>query len=219
MLGILINCFSIICGSTLGAISKKFMNDGYKSILNQVIGISALIIGMSTTMSSISTSQYQIMFIIFLTLGGVIGQLINFENILSNIMTRFSSNGLNEGLTVAISLLCVGSIPILGPLQSALQGDNTFLQINTIFSGITSLILASTFGITIILSAFILLVIEVLVFFSADFLSVFMTTNIMNEITLIGGILALCTGLNILKITKIKVLNLLPALFIPIFLL
>ncbi|WP_053061643.1 DUF554 family protein [Paenibacillus sp. VT-400] len=93
------------------------------------------------------------------------------------------------------------------------------MQINTIFSGITSLILASTFGIGIIFSAFILLVIEVLVFFSADFLSVFMTTNIMNEITLIGGILALCTGLNILKITKIKVLNLFPALFIPIFLL
>lgn len=96
MLGILINCFSIICGSTFGAISKRFMNDGYKSILNQVIGIRALIIGMSTTMSSISTSQYQIMFIIFLTLGGIIGQLINFENILSNIMTKFSSNGLNE---------------------------------------------------------------------------------------------------------------------------
>ncbi|MCL6660895.1 DUF554 family protein [Paenibacillus amylolyticus] len=130
MLGIF-NCFSIICRNTLGAISKRFMNEGYKSILNQVIGISALIIGMSTTMSSISTSQYQIMFIIFLTLGGIIGQLINFENILSNIMT----------------------------------------------------------------------------------------TNIMNEITLIGGILALCTGLNILKITKINVLNLLPALFIPIFLL
>ncbi|WP_201770144.1 MULTISPECIES: DUF554 family protein [unclassified Paenibacillus] len=55
--------------------------------------------------------------------------------------------------------------------------------------------------------------------FSADFLSVFMTTNIIKEITLIGCILALCTGLNILKITNIKVLNLLPALFIPIFLL
>jgi hypothetical protein len=46
-----------------------------------------------------------------------------------------------------------------------------------------------------------------------------MTTNIMNEITLIGGILALCTGLNILKITKIKVLNLMPVLLIPIILL
>lgn len=69
------------------------MNDGYKSILNQVIGISALIIGISTTMSSISTSQYQIIFIIFLTLGRITGQLINFENILSNIMTKFSSNG------------------------------------------------------------------------------------------------------------------------------
>ncbi|WP_350338888.1 DUF554 family protein [Paenibacillus sp. UMB7766-LJ446] len=96
MLGILVNCFSIICGSTLGAISKRFMNDGYKTILNQVIGISALIIGISTTTSSISTSQYQIMFIIFLTLGGIIGQFINFENILSNMMNKFSSNGLQD---------------------------------------------------------------------------------------------------------------------------
>ncbi|NUU77657.1 DUF554 family protein [Paenibacillus xylanilyticus] len=144
MLGILVNCFSIIFGSTIGAISKKFVNDGYKAILYQIIGISAVIIGISTTMDSISTSQYQVMFVIFLTVGGIIGQLINFDQMLSKIMTRFSSNGLNEGLTVAFSLLCLGSIPILGPLQSALQGDNTFLQINTIFSGITALILASS---------------------------------------------------------------------------
>ncbi|WP_337032613.1 DUF554 family protein [Paenibacillus illinoisensis] len=219
MLGILVNCFSIVFGSTLGAITKKFVNDGYKAILYQVIGISAIIIGISTTINSISTSQYQVMFVIFLTVGGIIGQLINFDQILSRIMTRFSSNGLNEGLTVAISLLCLGSIPILGPLQSALQGDNTFLQINTIFSGITALILASSFGFGIMFSAIILFVIEALVFFSADFISVYMTTNIINEITLIGGILALCTGLNVLKITEIKVLNLLPALFIPIFVL
>lgn len=216
MFGILVNCFSIVFGSTLGAITKKFVNDGYKAILYQVIGISAIIIGISTTINSISTSQYQVMFVIFLTVGGIIGQLINFDQILSRIMTRFSSNGLNEGLTVAISLLCLGSIPILGPLQSALQGDNTFLQINTIFSGITALILASSFGFGIMFSAIILFVIEALVFFSADFISVYMTTNIINEITLIGGILALCTGLNVLKITEIKVLNLLPALFIPI---
>ncbi|MGG4131331.1 DUF554 family protein [Paenibacillus illinoisensis] len=219
MLGILVNCFSIVFGSTLGAITKTFVNDGYKAILYQVIGISAIIIGISTTMESISTSQYQVMFVIFLTVGGIIGQLINFDQILSKIMTRFSSNGLNEGLTVAISLLCLGSIPILGPLQSALQGDNTFLQINTIFSGITALILASSFGFGIMLSAIILFIIEALVFFSADFISVYMTTNIINEITLIGGILALCTGLNVLKFTEIKVLNLLPALFIPIFVL
>ncbi|WP_419889682.1 DUF554 family protein [Paenibacillus xylanexedens] len=78
-----------------------------------------------TTKSFVGTKIKSTSFF-FLTLGAIIGQLINFENLLSNIMTKSSSNGLNEGLTVAISLLCVGSIPILGPLQSALQGDNTF---------------------------------------------------------------------------------------------
>lgn len=219
MLGIWINCFSIICGSTIGAISKRFIHEGCKSILNQVIGVSALIIGISTTMASLSTSDFQIRFIIFLTLGGIIGQLIDIEKRLDKLMARFSAGSLSEGLTIAISLLCVGSIPILGPLQSALQGDNTFLQINTIFSGITALILASTFGIGIMITSLILFVIETAVFFSADFISGYMTTSVINEITIIGGILALCTGLNILKITKINVLNLLPALFIPIFLL
>lgn len=219
MLGIWINCVSIICGSTIGAISKRFIHEGCKSILNQVIGVSALIIGISTTMASLSTSDFQIRFIIFLTLGGIIGQLIDIEKRLDKLMARFSAGSLSEGLTIAISLLCVGSIPILGPLQSALQGDNTFLQINTIFSGITALILASTFGIGIMITSLILFVIETAVFFSADFISGYMTTSVINEITIIGGILALCTGLNILKITKINVLNLLPALFIPIFLL
>lgn len=83
----------------------------------------------------------------------------------------------------------------------------------------TALILASTFGIGIMLTSLILFVIETAVFLSADFISGYMTTSVINEITIIGGILALCTGLNILNITKINVLNLLPALFIPVFLL
>ncbi|WP_339276360.1 DUF554 family protein [Paenibacillus sp. FSL W8-0426] len=97
MLGIWINCFSMICGSTIGAISKRFIHESYKSILNQVIGVSALIIGISTTMNSLSTSEFQVMFIIFLTLGGIIGQLINIEKRLDKLMARFSAGRLNEG--------------------------------------------------------------------------------------------------------------------------
>jgi len=216
MIGILINCFSIIVGGTAGAFSRKIMRDEYKTILTHVIGISAIIIGISTTMDGISTSQYQIMFIIFLTVGSIVGQLINFDQRLSNLLNKFASTSSNEGLIAAISLLCVGSLPVLGPLQSAMQGDNTFLRINSIFSGITALILASSFGVGIIITSALLFVIETFIFISADSISSYLTTHIMNEITIIGGILALCTGLNILKITEIKVLNMLPALLLPI---
>lgn len=219
MIGIIFNSISILVGGMAGALSKRVLNYGYKVILSQVIGIGAIILGISTVTNGLAASQYKIMFIVFLALGSIVGQAIDFEKKLSRLIEKFPSNGMKEGLPTAISLLCAGSIPILGPLQSALQGDNTFLHINSIFSGITALILASSFGFGITITSMLLFIIETTVYLSAGFVSSYITVSMINEITIIGGILALCTGLNVLKMTEIKVLNMLPALLIPILLL
>lgn len=99
-------------------------------------------------------------------------------------------------------------------ILSATDGGDKFT--NAILDGIISIVLASNFSIGIIISSFILIMWQGLIYLSSNIVSVYITPDLLNEISIIGGILILGSGLNILEIKKIKVLKLLPALLIPI---
>ncbi|MDS0524335.1 DUF554 domain-containing protein [Clostridium sp. SHJSY1] len=216
MIGTMVNCISIISGSILGAAFKKGIKEEYKEIMLQAMGLSACVIGISSAVNSISKSNYHVLFIISVAVGGLIGQKINLEKKVNNIASKFSKNNLVEGLSTAILLFCAGTLSILGPLESALKGDNTLLYTNAILDGITSIVLASNFGFGIIISSVILFLWQGLIYVSAHVVSGYITTDLLNEISIVGGMLILSSGINILEIKKIKVLNLLPALLIPI---
>lgn len=128
-------------------------------------------------------------------------------------MSKISKgSNLAQGLSTAILLYCAGTLSILGPIQSALQGDNTYLFTNAILDGITSIVLSSTFGIGIALAAIILFCWQGAIYLLAGLIAPFITDTLMTEISLVGGVLIFASGLGILGIKKIKTLNLLPAL-------
>lgn len=216
VIGTIVNSISIISGSILGAAFKKGIKEEYKDIMLQAMGLSASVLGISSAVNSISKSNYHVLFIISIAVGGLIGQTVGLEKKVESITSKYSKSNLVEGLSTAVLLFCAGTLSILGPLESALKGDNTLLYTNAILDGITSIVLASNFGIGIIISSFILFMWQGLIYFSANIVSVYITPDLLNEISIIGGILILGSGLNILEIKKIKVLNLLPALLIPI---
>jgi uncharacterized membrane protein YqgA involved in biofilm formation len=216
VIGTIVNSISIISGSILGAALKKGIKEEYKDIMLQAMGLSASVLGISSAVNSISKSNYHVLFIISVAVGGLIGQAVGLEKKVESITSKYSKSNLVEGLSTAVLLFCAGTLSILGPLESALKGDNTLLYTNAILDGITSIVLASNFGIGIIISSFVLFVWQGLIYLSANIVSVYITPDLLNEISIIGGILILGSGLNILEIKKIKVLNLLPALLIPI---
>jgi Uncharacterized membrane protein, possible Na+ channel or pump len=216
VIGTIVNSISIISGSILGAAFKKGIKEEYKGIMLQAMGLSASVLGISSAVNSISKSNYHVLFIISIAIGGLIGQAFGLEKKVESITSKYSKSNLVEGLSTAVLLFCAGTLSILGPLESALKGDNTLLYTNAILDGITSIVLASNFGIGIIVSSFIVFMWQGSIYLSANIVSVYITPDLLNEISIIGGILILGSGLNILEIKKIKVLNLLPALFIPI---
>ncbi|MCR3757480.1 DUF554 domain-containing protein [Clostridium felsineum] len=216
MIGTIVNCLSIISGSILGTVFKRGIKEEYKDIMLQAMGLSATVIGISSAVNCIPKSKYHVLFIVSIAIGGLIGQKFDLEKRLDNVGARFSESNLVEGLSTAVLLFCAGTLSILGPLESALKGDNTLLYTNSMLDGITSIVLASNFGIGIMASSVILFLWQGLIYLSANVVSVYITADLLNEISIVGGILILSSGLNILKIKKIKVLNLLPALFIPI---
>ena len=120
-----------------------------------------------------------------------------------------------QGLTTAVLLFCIGTLSILGPIESALKGDNTLLFTNAMLDGVTSMVLASNFGIGIALSAGILFLWQGSIYLLAQYIGEFITQDLMTEISIIGGILIMSSALGILNLKNIKTLNLLPALFIP----
>ncbi|MCY6485510.1 DUF554 domain-containing protein [Clostridium aestuarii] len=220
MLGTIVNTSTIIIGSCIGALLKKGIKEKYKTTITQALGLIAISLGVTWIVKNISQSKEPILFIVSLVLGGFIGEILDIEskiNRLGNKVKKGDENNLIEGLTTAVLLFCVGTMSILGPLESALKGDNTLLFTNALLDGITSLILASSFGIGIILSAFILFIWQGSIYLSAQIIAPFVTHEILGQVSIIGGILILSTGINILEIKKIKTINLLPALIIPVF--
>ena len=125
-------------------------------------------------------------------------------------------NRLGEGLSTGILLYCIGTLSILGPIQSALYGDNTYLFTNATLDLVTSAVLASTYGIGMILAAPVLFCWKGAIYLLATLLGDFMSAELMTEISIVGGFLIASSGISILKIKDIKTLNMLPALLVPV---
>ena len=222
MIGTIFNVVMIIVGSFAGSYFKKGIKPEYNEILTQALGLAAMLIGINAVVEHMPKSHYPVLFIVSLAVGGLFGEWVNFEKRFDNLVGRFSkksSDGgknLAEGLATAVLLYCIGSLSILGPIQEALNNDSTFLFTNGMLDGITSVVLASTFGIGMALAAIAVFVWQGSIYLIAMLLQNSINTDMITELTIVGGILIFASGLGLLNIKKIKVLNLLPALFVPI---
>lgn len=216
MIGTIVDCTAIIIGSILGTILKNGIKEKYKDIMLKAMGLSAALLGVSSAVKGINDSNYPVLFIISLAIGGLIGEALALEKRVNNLTSKFSKGNLVEGLSTAVLLFCAGALSILGPLESALNGNNTLLYTNAILDGITSVVLASNYGIGIGISAFVLFIWQGSIYLCADIISPYITPALLNEISIVGGVLILSSGLNILQIKKINVLNLLPSLLVPV---
>lgn len=216
MIGTFFNAGTILVGSIAGSLLKKGIGEKYKNIMMDSMGLAATALGVNSIVQAMPRSKYHVLFIVSLALGGLIGTRLNIEKAFNQAVGKISKGTeLAQGLSTAILLFCAGTLSILGPIQSALMGDNTYLFTNGILDGITSIVLSSTFGIGIAAAAVILFFWQGSFFMLAQVVEPYITDSLMNEISLVGGILILSSGLSILNIKQFKTLNLLPALLIP----
>lgn len=175
MIGTIVNCTAIIIGSILGTILKNGIKEKYKDIMLKAMGLSAALLGVSSAVKGINDSNYPVLFIISLAIGGLIGEALALEKRVNNLTSKFSKGNLVEGLSTAVLLFCAGALSILGPLESALNGNNTLLYTNAILDGITSVVLASNYGIGIGISAFVLFIWQGSIYLCADIISPYIT--------------------------------------------
>lgn len=158
-------------------------------------------------------------------MGALIGEGINIDKRLNQLgdliksKVKSESGNVGEGFVTATLLFCVGSMAIMGALDSGLRGDHTVLYTKAIMDGISALIFTSSMGIGVILSAMPILLYQGSITLLSSFIQPYLTQSMMTEMNGVGGILLIGLGISILGIKEIKVSNLLPALVIPVILL
>ena len=121
--------------------------------LYNAMGLAAFVLGINAVVNNLPKSDYPVLFIVSLALGSLLGTILNLEGGFRGLMGRFSKSDLAEGLSTGILLFCVGTLSMVGQVMSALYGDNTYLFANATLDLVTSAVLASTYGIGMVLAA------------------------------------------------------------------
>ncbi len=223
MLGTIVNTGTVLLGSLIGL----FLNQGIpERIANQMmkaLGLCTIFIGVQGA----SKGENTLIMIVSMVIGVVIGEGIDIDKRVTNTVNRLEEkfvkkqdqkHSISEGLITSSLLFCVGSMTIVGCLNAGLLNDNTMLYTKATLDFCSSMIFASTLGIGVILAAGVVLIYQGGLTLLASLAAPLLTTAVINEMTCVGSLVIIATGLNLLGVTKIKLMNYIPAMFLPIIL-
>lgn len=222
MIGTILNCIAIIFGCVLGLILKDRFPNRISNILIQGIGLISLTLGIQMAIKANDV----LMIILSLVMGGIIGETVDIEKRLDNIGVKIKSlfkhvkgkEKFTEGFITTSLLYCVGSMAVMGAIEEGISGNPHILIAKSALDGISSIIFSASLGIGVLFSTIPVFLYQGAITKIAHLVKNWVTTDIITEMTAVGGILIIGLSLDILEIKKIKIANLLPSLLIIIIL-
>lgn len=216
MIGTIANTAAIVTGSVIGSVVKRGIREEYQGALFNAMGLAAVMLGINAAVSHMGESRYPVLFIASLAIGSLLGTIWDLDGKFQKLMGHFSSSNLGEGLSTAILLFCIGTLSIVGPIESAVHGNNTYLFTNATLDFVSSMVLASTYGIGIALAGAVLFLWQGAIYLGASALSGFLSEALLAELSIVGGVLIAASGLSILNIRDCRTMNMLPSLLVPV---
>ncbi len=216
--GTLFNVVTVLIGSTIGLVFKKIISPELNKKVFFVMGLFTLVLGLSM---SIKSTDFILMFL-SLVFGTMYGEYCNFDKSITNFTEKIKINvkdaKFTDGIVTAFLLFCIGSMTIVGAIDEGLGKTPDILYTKSVMDGISSIILASAFGIGVLFSVFPMLLfqggITILVFYYKDFLPL----ELIEHVSTVGGVLIIAIGLKILGYKKINPTNMLPSLVVLVLL-
>jgi len=218
MLGTIVNTACILAGSLLGSALKSRLSERLQNALYGALGLVTLALGANMCVQNIPKSEYPVLFVVSICLGSLAGVALDISGRISRAAQQHDASRLVQGLTASCLLYCIGTLSIVGPVMSAVYGDNTYLYTNATLDLVSSSVFAATYGIGMAWGALVLFCWQGSIYLAASLLNSanFIPEPLMAEIAIVGGLLLLSSGLSILKIKDLKTVNMLPALLVPI---
>lgn len=225
MLGTIVNALAVIGGCIIGLIVKGRLTEKISNTIMSGLALCVLYIGISGALKG----EDALLMIICIAVGAMIGEIIDIDKRLNNlgdyIEKKINSKkndkkadkiSISEGFVTSSLLFCVGAMAVVGSLESGLQGNHTTLFAKSVLDGVSSIIFTSSLGIGVMLSSVAILVYQGSITLLAGCLSSVLTDSVISNMSAIGSLLIMGLGTNMLGASKIKVANLLPAIFLPI---
>ena len=235
MLGTILNTATILIGGAFGALVRTGIGERYKQTLFNGLGLCCLVLGMNASLPNMAKSEYPVLFILSIAIGGVVGTRLDLTGRIdrwnSRLNERQRSKGKGEssnqlqGLVTGCLLYCIGTFAIVGPVLAALspsagwafdEPGNTYLYTNATLDLVTSAVLAASYGWIMLLAAPILFCWQSFFYLIAVCFSAAMPEPMRVELSIVGGVLIVSSGLSILGIKDCKTVNLLPSLLVPV---
>ena len=228
-LGTIINTGAIVAGGLAGILFGRFLKENVQDTLSKCCGVSTLMIGIAGALEKMLTMENgaisgggSMLLVLCLTVGGVIGELLNLEGAFECFgrwLKEKTGNAKDKGFVTAFvtaSLtVCIGAMAIVGSLDAGLRGDYGTILTKSLIDGITAAMLASTLGVGVLFSAAAVFLYQSAITLLAGVLQPLLSDAIIAEMSAVGGLLIFAVGLNMQGVTKIRVGNLLPAIFVP----
>jgi hypothetical protein len=238
--GTIVNALAVLAGSAVGLgltwLAGRFsgllpagsakLGERLQTIIMQGVALCVLYLGISGSLQNGNS----LITILSMVVGAIIGELLDLDKRMQHLgdwvqkkTERLSTGGgkasISEGFVTASLLFCVGAMAIVGALNDGLTGDHDMLFAKSMLDGISSIVFSASLGIGVAFSAVAVFLYQGLIAVLASFLSPLLDPNtVIPEMTCVGSLLIVALGTNMLGITKIKVMNLVPAIFLPILL-
>ncbi|MFP7298423.1 DUF554 domain-containing protein [Neobacillus niacini] len=223
LLGTLVNGLLIIIGTIIGKLLNR-IPDSMRTTVMYAIGLSVIVLGLQMGLKS----ENFLIVIISLVMGAVFGELMQLEERLNQLglwlekkMGSIGAGGkgsIAEGFVTATLIFVIGAMAIIGALDSGIRGDHDVLYTKGLIDGFTSIILTTTLGVGVIFSAIPVMLYQGIIALFATQINTFIPQVLMDqfivEMTATGGVMIFAIGLNLTGLVKIKVANLLPAIFV-----
>lgn len=219
LFGSIVNIILIIVGTLIGRFLSN-IPERMKETVMYGIGLAVVAIGIQMTFES---NQILIV-IISIVLGAVVGEWIDLDGKINRLgkwlevklPSKKEGPGIAQGFVTATLIFVVGSMAILGAIDSGLRNEHDILIMKGILDGFTSIILSSTLGIGVIFSAIPVFIYQAIITLLSTQISRFVPDVLLDsfiaEMTATGGLMIVGIGLNLIGITKIRVANLIPGI-------
>ena len=236
--GTIVNALAVLAGSAAGLLltwlagrfsshlpaGSASLGQRLQTIIMQGVALCVLFIGISGSFKGSNT----LIAILSMVIGAIIGELLDLDKRMRALgdwvqkktehLVKSGNTGpsISDGFVTASLLFCVGAMAIVGALQDGLTGDHATLFAKSLLDSISSIVFAASLGVGVAFSAVAVFLYQGIIALAASFLSPFLGDAVIAEMTCVGSLLILALGLNMLDLTKIKVMNLVPAIFLPI---
>jgi len=215
--GALVNLITVVAGTLVGLVAGKFLNERIRAATMSAVAL----ITIGIAIPGLMNSTKPLVPILSLVIGTVIGEALDIDRAVNRLgdklQEKFRGKGkITEGFVTGTLVFAVGAMTIMGSLDSGLKNDHTILIAKSVIDGISSIIFASTMGVGVAFAGVSVFVIEGGISLLASLVAPLLTEVVINEITFVGSLLILGISFNLLGITKLKLLNMMPAMFLPL---